>query len=164
MAEFSQDLRFALRQMRKHKAFTIVAILTLALGIGANTAMFSVIYGVLLQPLPYRDPSRLVLVSEKADKFPILSASYQNYKDWRDQSHSFESFGAVRNLSMTLVGGAEPGQLPAQMATASLFDILGVRPALGRSFTAEEDKAGGSPVALISHNLWQRRFNGSAQA
>jgi putative ABC transport system permease protein len=164
MAEFSQDLKFAFRQMRKHRAFSIVAILTLALGIGANTAMFSVIYGVLLQPLPYREPSRLVLISEKADKFPILSASYQNYKDWRDQSHSFESFGAVRNLTMTLIGGAEPEQLPAQMATASLFDILGVRPSLGRSFTAEEDKAGGPPVALIGHNLWQRRFSGSEQA
>ena len=118
---------------------------------------------VLLRPLPYRDPARLVLLSEHTARFPVLSVSYQNYKDWRDQSRSFETVGAVRNTAMTLTGSSEPERLPAQMATTSLFDLLGVQPALGRTFAAEEDRPGAGGVALISYGLWQRRFAGSSQ-
>jgi putative ABC transport system permease protein len=158
-----QDFRYALRWFRKSPGFTTIAILTLALGIGANTAIFSVINAVLLRPLPYRDPARLMLLSERTPRFPILSASYLNFKDWRDQAHTFESVGAVRNLNMTLTGTGEAERLPAQMATSNIFDMLGIRPALGRPFTAQEDAPGGAPVVLISHSLWQRRFGSSPQ-
>jgi putative ABC transport system permease protein len=158
-----QDFRYALRWFRKSPGFTTIAILTLALGIGANTAIFSVINAVLLRPLPYRDPARLVLLSERTPRFPILSASYLNFKDWRDQAHTFESVGAIRNLNMTLTGTGEAERLPAQMATSNIFDMLGIRPALGRPFTAQEDAPGGAPVVLISNSLWQRRFGSSPQ-
>jgi len=131
------------------------------LGIGANSAMFSIINAVLLRPLPYRDPQNLVLLSESWPQFPRLSLSYLNYKDWRDQSHSFESVGAVRNFVVTMTGIEEAERLPAQNVTVSLFDLLGVRPQLGRRFDATEDKPGAQPVVLISHTLWQRRFSSS---
>ncbi len=156
-----QDLRFALRQLRRAPVFTFVAVLTLALGIGANSAIFSVVNAVLLRPLPYRDPDRLVLLSERTPRFPLLSVSYLNYRDWRDQGTSFEAVGAVRNTAVTLTGDGEPERLPAQMATANLFALLGVQPAVGRFFSAEEDRKGAAGVALISYGLWQRRFAGS---
>ena len=97
-----RDLRYAVRVLTSHPGFTIVAVLTLALGIGANTAIFTVVNAVLLQPLPFRDPSRLMLLIERTSQFPTLTTSWQNYVDWRDQSRSFESVGAVRSLTMTL--------------------------------------------------------------
>ncbi|MGH9524453.1 MAG: ABC transporter permease [Terriglobales bacterium] len=161
MASILQEFRFAFRALLKAPGVTIVAVLTLALGIGANTAMFSVVNGVLLRPLPFRDASRIVLVAESTPTFPILSASYQNYVDWRDQSRSFEQFGAVRNTAMTLSGTGDPERLPAQMVTANMFPLLGVQPELGRTFTASEDSAGGGGVVLVSHSLWERRFGAS---
>lgn len=157
-----QDIRYALRRLRKSPAFTAVAVLTLALGIGANSAMFSIVNAVLLRPLPYRDPGRLVLLSEHWPQFPRLSLSYLNYKDWRDQSHSFEAVGAVRNFIVTMTGKGEAERIPSQNVTANLFELLGISPELGRTFTAEEDRAGGPPVALISHSLWQRHFGSSS--
>ncbi len=162
MLTLVQNLRFALRRLKNNPGFTIVAVLTLALGIGANTAMFSIINAVLLRPLPYRDPQRLVLLAEHWPQFPRLSMSYLNYKDWRDQSQSFESVGAVRNNLMTMTGGAEAERLPTQNVTANLFDMLGVKPELGRGFSDAEDKPGAAPVALISHSLWERRFSSSS--
>lgn len=160
MNNFLQDIRFAGRLLLKNPAFTAIAILTLALGIGANTAIFSVVNGVLLRPLPFRDPSRLVLVTEKSD-FPTITTSFENYMDWRDQSHSFESMEATRGTSMTLTGSGEPERLTARMATAGLFPLLGINAMVGRTFLAEEDRAGGTPVTLLSYGLWQRRFAGS---
>ena len=156
-----QDLKYTARMLRKSPGFTAVAIFTLALGIGANTAIFSIINAVLLRPLPYRDPQNLVLLSEHWPQFPTLSLSYLNYKDWRDQSHSFEAVGAVRNTVVTMTGNGEAERIPAQNVTANLFDLLGVQPELGRAIAPEEDTAGGPPVALISHSLWQRRFSSS---
>jgi putative ABC transport system permease protein len=161
MGTLIQDLRFGARMLRKSPGFTIVAVLTLALGIGANTAIFSVVNGVLLRPLPFRDPSRLVLIAEKSS-FPIISTSYENYLDWRDQSHSFESMEATRGSSITLTGAGEPERLNVRMATAGLFSMLGINAQIGRTFLSEEDRAGGTPVALLSYGLWQRRFGGSA--
>ncbi|HKW62315.1 MAG TPA: ABC transporter permease [Candidatus Acidoferrum sp.] len=161
MRTLAQNLRYAFRGLKKNPGFAAVAILTLALGIGANTAMFSIINAVLLRPLPYHDPQNLVLLSESWPQFPRLSLSYLNYKDWRDQSRSFESVGAVRNFVVTMTGIEEAERIPAQNVTASLFDLLGVRPELGRPFDATEDKAGAPPVVLISHSLWQRRFSSS---
>src|ERR1700735_5887978 len=125
MGTLLQDLRYGARMLRKSPGFTIVAVLTLALGIGANTAIFSVVNRVLLRPLPFRDPSRLVLIAEKSS-FPIISTSYENYQDWRDQSHSFESMEATRGGSITLTGAGEPERLNVRMATAGLFSMLGI--------------------------------------
>jgi len=161
MGTLLQDLRFGARMLRKSPGFTIVAVLTLALGIGANTAIFSVVNGVLLRPLPFRDPSRLVLIAEKSS-FPIISTSYENYLDWRDQSHSFEAMEATRGGSITLTGAGEPERVNVRMATAGLFSMLGINAQIGRTFLSEEDRAGGTPVALLSYGLWQRRFGGSA--
>src|SRR5579859_4789847 len=154
------DVRYALRLLLKSPGFTAIAILTLALGIGANTAIFSVVNGVLLRPLPFRDPSRLVLIAERSS-FPLISTSYENYLDWRDQSHSFESMEATRGGTITLTGAGEPERLNVRMTTAPLFSLLGVNPILGRTFLAEEDRAGGAPVAVLSYGLWQRRFGGA---
>lgn len=160
MGTLFQDLRYGARMLRKSPGFTIVAVLTLALGIGANTAIFSVVNGVLLRPLPFRDPSRLVLIAEKSS-FPVISTSYENYLDWRDQSHCFESMEATRSGSATLTGAGEPERLNVRMATAGLFSMLGINAQIGRTFLSEEDRAGGTPVVLLSYGLWQRRFGGS---
>jgi predicted permease len=162
MPGLAQDFKYALRRLRNNPGFTIVAVLTMALGIGANSVMFSVINAVLLRPLPYLDPQRLVLLSEHWPQFPQLSLSYLNYRDWRDQSHSFEAVAAVRNSVMTMTGIPEAERLPAQNVTANLFATLGVKPELGRVFSEAEDKPGGSAVALISHHLYQQHFSSSA--
>src|SRR5436305_11958217 len=114
MFTLAQNFRFALRRLKNSPGFTIVAVLTLALGIGANTAMFSIVTAVLLRPLPYRDPQKLMLLAAHWPQFPRLSVSYFNYKDWRDQSHSFEAVGAVRDNLMPLQGRAEAERLPSQ--------------------------------------------------
>jgi putative ABC transport system permease protein len=164
MNSLFQDLRYALRRLGRTPAFTAIALATLTLGIGANTAIFTVIDAVLLRPLPYRDPGQLVLLNETAPGFPSFSVSYENYEDWRDQSHSFSSVGAVRNTAMTLTGAGEPERLTAQNATANLLDVLGVRVVRGRAFLVEEDRKGAPGVALISYGFWQRRFGGAESA
>ena len=155
------DIRYAGRRLRLTPVFTLMAVLTIALGIGATTAIFTVFNAVLLRPLPFRDPARVLMLTEHLPKFPTMTVSYQNYMDWRDQSTSFEAVGAVRNAPMTLTGRDEPERLVGQMATANLLDLLGVQLALGRPFLPAEDKAGGPPVVLISYGLWQRRFAGA---
>ena len=162
MFTLMQDIRFAFRLLAKSPGFTTIAILTLALGIGANTAIFSVVNGVLLRPLPFHDPSRLVLIAEKSP-FPVVSTSYENFSDWRDQSNSFERMQAVRSGAITLTGAGEPERLNVQMATAGLFSMLGINAQVGRTFLPEEDRAGGAPVVLLSYGLWQRRFGGSTE-
>ena len=157
MATLLQDLRYAFRLLAKSPGFTLIAVLTLALGIGANTAIFTVVNAVLLRPLGFRDPSRVVLVAEKTS-YPTVSTSYENYIDWRDQSHLFESLEATRGATITLTGSGEPERLNARMATAPLFSLLGVNAILGRTFLAEEDHAGGAPVVILSYGLWQRHF------
>jgi putative ABC transport system permease protein len=157
-----QDLRYAFRLLTKSPVFTGIAILTLALGIGANTAIFSVVNAVLLRPLAFRDASRVILVAER-NNYGVISTSYENYQDWRDQSHSFESLEATRGTTITLTGAGEPERLNARMMTAGIFPLLGADARLGRTFRAEEDRAGGSPVVLLSYGLWQRRFGGSSE-
>ena len=162
MQNLLQDLRFAFRLLAKSPGFTAIAILTLALGIGANTAIFSVVNGVLLRPLSFRDPSQLVIVAEKSP-FPTISTSYQNFVDWRDQSRSFESMEGTRSTGLSLTGAGDPELLTARMATAGLFRLLGVEAREGRTFLPEEDKAGSAPVVLLTYGLWQRRFGGSRE-
>ena len=162
MQTLLQDLRYAFRLLAKSPGFTAIAVLTLALGIGANSAIFSVVNGVLLRPLAFRDPARLVIVAEKSP-FPTISTSYQNFVDWHDQSRSFESMEATRGTGLSLTGAGEPELLLARMATAGLFPLLGVEAHIGRTFLPEENRAGGTPVALLSYGLWQRRFGGSRE-
>ena len=121
MTSLFLDVRYALRRLRATPGFTTIAVLTLALGIGANTAIFTVIDAVLLRPLPYRDPAQLVLLSEHTPRFPLLSASYQNFADWRDQAQSFTAMGAVRNLGVTLTGSGEPERLTGSNAECQYF-------------------------------------------
>src|SRR5205085_5070078 len=118
--------------------------------------------GVLLRPESYRDPNRVVLLFEEVKAAGRLSVSYQNYKDFRDQSHSYDNIAAVRGTTMTLTGAGDPERLPGQMATATLFDTLGISPELGRKFTPQEDSDAGANVVMISHALWQRRFGGES--
>jgi putative ABC transport system permease protein len=162
MQTLLQDLRYAFRLLAKSPGFAAIAILTLALGIGANTAIFSVVNGVLLRPLAFRDPSRLVIVAEKSS-FPTISTSYQNFVDWRDQSRSFESMEGTRATGLSLTGAGDPELLTARMATAGLFPLLGVEAREGRTFLPEEDKPGSAPVVLLTYGLWQRRFGGSKE-
>jgi len=153
------DLRTALRALIARPGFAIVAVLTLALGIGANTAVFTVVNGVLLAPLPYVDPARVVVLLESTPKFPVLSVSYQNYVDWRDRSSkSFDSVAAFRPTSLTLTGAGDPERLQAKMITATLLPALGVQPAAGRGFSASDDKPGAAGVVIVSDAFAVRRF------
>ena len=154
----------AVRALFTQPALTLVAIATLALGIGGNAAMFTVVNAVLLRPLPFEKPDEVVAVMERASKIPSLSASWQNYADWRDQNRVFRALAAYRPLAVTLTGGEQPERVPAKMLTASMLPLLGVRPAIGRAFSAGEDKPGAAPVAIISHGLWERRFGGARDA
>jgi putative ABC transport system permease protein len=161
MENLLHDFRYAFRLLAKSPSFSAIAIITLALGIGANTAIFTVVNAVLLRPLPFRDSSGLMIVAEKSN-FPIISTSYQNYVDWRDQSRSFASLEATRGTTITLTGAGEPERLNARMVTAPLLPLLGVDAHVGRTFRADEDRAGGAPVVLLSYGLWQRRFGGAS--
>jgi predicted permease len=156
-----QDLRFALRMLRKNPGFAAIAILTLALGIGANTALFSVVNGVLLNPLPYDYPDRLVAIYARTPDFRFSSISYPNFLDWCRYNHSFSNLASFRMDSFNLTGMGEPERLKANMVSASFFTLLGVKPVLGRVFADQEDQLGGAPVALISEGLWKRKFNSS---
>lgn len=157
LRQFIQDLKYGLRTMRRGPGFTAVAVLTLALGIGANTAIFSVVNAVLLRPLAYRDPARLVTVLHEGWK-PVAPA---NFLDWREQSRSFESIAAAQSWNLTMTGQGQPEQLNVLQTSAEMFHVLGVDAALGRTYTAGEDQPGREHVVVISHGFWQRRFGGS---
>jgi putative ABC transport system permease protein len=160
-----QDVRMALRGLFTRPGFTSVAVLTLALGIGANTAVYTVVHGVLLAPLPYTDPARVVVLNEISPQFPNpISVSWQNYVDWRDRSTTFAQVGAFRTLQTTLTGLGDAERVPARMVTASMLPLLGVELPLGRAFTAADDAPGAAGVVILSFSLWQRRFDGSPDA
>jgi len=160
--DFWQDLRYAARMLVKNPGFTAVAVIALALGIGANTAIFSVVNTVLLRPLPYKDPERLVMVFEDSSKhgFPRDVPTSANYLDWRDQNQVFDSMAAIAGDSFNLTGVGDPERILGYRVSASLFPMLGISPQLGRWFTPDEDQAGANRVAIMSHRLWQRRFAG----
>ncbi len=161
-----QDIRYALRTLWRAKWVSLAAVATLALGIGANTALFSVVDTVLLRSLPFREPDRLVMLARR-DPRTGTSTSYfapTTFFDWRSQNHSFASMSAVEDIRVTLTGRGEPVQLAGQAVSASFLDVLGVRPALGRTFRQEEDFPNRNSVALVSYALWQSRFGGSAAA
>ncbi len=158
-----QDLRFAFRILLKNPGFTAVAVMTMALGIGANTAMFSVVNAVLLRPLPYREPGRLTIVWAKDDRGKPGNVGYATYVDWRSQSKSFEELALYRSWSPVLQSN-EPEQLSGLRVTNNFFRTLGVHPQFGRDFHQEEDIPSASHVVILSHNLWQRRFNSDPSA
>ncbi len=160
MSTLLQDLRYGARMLIKKPGFAFVAIITLALGIGANTAIFSVVNGVLLRPLPYDEPNRLVFLYEHATGFNEMSISYPNFTDWRAQNQVFEKIGVYNRDNYNLTGGGEVERLRAAQMSADAFDVLRVQPALGRVYSSEEDKPGANPVVVLSHGLWQRRFGG----
>jgi predicted permease len=153
-----QDLRYALRLLVKNSGFTAITILTLALGIGANTTLFSVVNGVLINPLPYSDPNRLVALYSRTAEFDRYSISYPNFLDWAHDNHSFSDLAAYRGDNFNLTGTGLPERVSAEMLSASFFPLLGVKPVLGRTFRPEEDQLGTGPVVLISEGLWKRRF------
>src|SRR5204863_8892983 len=136
------------------------AVIALALGIGANTAMFSIVNGVRLRPIPYAKPERLLKLYTSAPQFRDGSVSYPNYLDWQQRSQSFETLGAYRNETFNLTGQGEPERLRGQMASAVMFNALGVNPILGRTFTIDEDRRGAAPVVVLTSTLWKTRFGG----
>ncbi len=158
-----QDLRYAGRVLRKNPGFTAVAVATLAIGIGANTAIFSVAHAVLLRPLPFRDPGSLCLITERMPTIPVVGPSWLNFQDWRDRTRSFD-LAPARNTTMTLTGAGDPERLQAQQASAALFPLLGVQALRGHTFTPEEDRPGAAPAVLLGYGFWQRRFGGAADA
>jgi predicted permease len=162
MATFWQDIRYGLRMLWKNPGFTVIAVLTLALGIGANTALFSVVNGVLLNPLSYPEPHQLVAVYSKTAEFEQSSISYPNFLDWEKNNRTFASLAAFRNDDFNVTGQGEPERLRGYMISADFFPMLGVKPVIGRTFRREEDQAGAGPVALISAGLWKRKFGLSA--
>ena len=160
----AQDVRFGLRMLRKNPAFTAIAVLTLALGIAANTAIFSVVEGVLLAPLPYSQPDRLVAIWESNPHFSHVWISYPNFRDWRRNAHSFQQMAAFTSVGSNLTSPGPPEHIEDELVSAGFFGALGARLALGREFSSQEDYPGGAPVVIISHRLWRNRFAGSPEA
>ncbi len=156
--EMFQDLRFGLRMLLKNPGFSLIAVFTLALGIGANTAIFSLVNGILLRPLPFKDPEQLIFLSERSQQVPVMAVSFPNFIDWHAQSRVFEQMAAFLDQTFTLTGGEEVERLLGRMVTADYFALLGVQPSLGRSFTPEEDKPGGARGVILSDRFWRRRF------
>jgi predicted permease len=163
MRTLLQDVRYGLRMLVKHPGFAAVAVLTLALGIGANTALFSVVNGVLLNPLPFPEPDQLYAVYYTTPNFEHSSVSYANFLDWQKHNHSLSALGAFRAEDLNLTGAGEPERLHGHMISSELFPALGIPPLLGRNFRPEEDQVGAGPVALISDGLWKRKFGQSPE-
>jgi predicted permease len=155
----AQDLRFAIRMLWTNPGFTLVAVLTLAIGIGGNTAIFSIVNGVLLNPLPFPHPQQLVALDESKPNFPQGSISYPNFLDWRKDNRTFQSMALARGYSFSLTGKGEAEQVKASFLSSGFFAALGIRPLMGREFTPAEDKPGAAAVAIISEGLWRRKFD-----
>ena len=156
------DMRFGMRMLRKNLGFTTVAMVTLALGIGGNTAIFSIVNGVLLNPLPFPQPDRLVTLHESKPNFEQGSISYPNFLDWQKDNRTFSSMAISRRSTFSFTGRGEAEQLNAEFVSADFFPLLGVNPILGRTFTQAEEQPGAGPVAMISEGLWRRKFDGAA--
>lgn len=156
-----QDLRFGMRMILKSPGFTAVAVLTLALGIGANTALFSIVNGVLLNPLPYPNPNELVTLDESKPNFDEGSISYPNFRDWQRNNQTFTMMGIARGSSFSLTGLGEPEQVQAEFVSSDLLPLLSVKPLRGRLFAAGEDEIGASPAVMISEGFWKRKFSGA---
>lgn len=155
-----QDLRYGSRVLRRSPGFTVVALLTLALGIGANTAIFSILYGVLLRPLPYKDAANLIVLRETTPRVGSVSVSYLDFLDWRAQNNTFSEMALVNSVGFNLSGINQPENVSGQAVSANFLSMLGIRPLFGRDFNTSEDKAGAAAVVLLSYPLWQSHFGG----
>jgi len=162
MNSLRQDLRGAFRQFLKTPSITAVVIITIALGVGANTALFSVVNGVLLNPLPYPEPEQLVTLHESKPNFETGSISFPNFRDWRSANHTFSSMAISRGYAFSLTGAGEATQVTGEFVTADYFKVLGTNPLLGRTFAPGEDEIGAAPIAVISEGLWRRKFNSAS--
>src|ERR1044071_7121139 len=164
MESIFTDIRFGLRILLKQPGFTIVAVITLALGIGANTAIFSLVNSILLRPLPFREPDRVVRMMQASPKLGLSSwgVSQADFAAYRDQNRSFESVALLSSSGGNLTGEGEPERLPITKVTADFFKVFGVNPMLGRTFVEGEDTLGRNSVCVISYAFWQRRFGGDA--
>ena len=158
-----QDLRFGARMLLKNPGVTLVAVIALTLGIGANTAIFSVVNAVLLRSLPYEDGERLAIVWENRQSGkgnPQNVINLGNFFDWKEQNNVFSDMAAFFDLNRNLTGDGEPEEVAGQIATTNLFSVLGVKPILGRTFAPDEGKPGQPKIVVIGYDLWQRRFGG----
>src|SRR5258707_9164954 len=155
------NFRLALRQLRKNPGFTLVAVLTLALGIGANTAIFSIVNAVLLRPLPYPDADRIMVLNESSGPGQDYSVALPDYFDWQKDNTVFEHLAATHKESRNLSGipGRDPERVSCASVTRNFFNIIGLPPQIGRTFGEVEDKVGARPVVVVSDRLWQRAFN-----
>lgn len=155
------DMKFALRQVLKNPGFSWVIVATLALGIGANVALFSVVNGVLLNPLPFPQPDQLVTLHQSKPNFENGAIPYPNFRDWQKDNQTFATMAIMRGFRFSLTGTGEAERVGARLVSGEFFTVLGVNPALGRNFTPEEDQPGAGPVAIISAGLWKRKFAGA---
>ena len=153
-----QDLRYAFRTLFKNRGFTCVALITLALAIGANTAIFSVVYGALLRPLPYGDPDHLIVLNETHPRIGTISVSYPNFLDWRAQNHVFSGMAVMASVRYNLSGIAQPETISGQAVTSNFLSLIGVHPLFGRDFDPSEDKPGATPAVMLTYPLWQSHF------
>jgi predicted permease len=159
MTGFFQDLRYAMRQFLKTPGVTAVVVITIAIGVGANTALFSVVNGVLLNPLPYPQSDQLIALRESKANFGFGTISYPNFRDWQKDNHTFSALAVSRNYGFSLAGAGEAEQLNGQFVSSDFFTVLGVKPLLGRTFVAGEDEIGAAPIAMITEGLWRRKFS-----
>jgi predicted permease len=157
-----QDIRYAFRMLLKKPGFTVVVVLTLALGIGANAAIFSVVKGVLLSPLPYPNPEQLVTFHQSKPNFDTGAIPYLNFVDLQRENQTFSTMAVSRGAGFTLIGLGDAERVTARMVTADFFTVYGIQPTLGRNFTAEDDRQGADPVTIISERLWARKFNSAS--
>src|SRR5205085_11605187 len=163
MNSLLQDMRYGLRLLVKQPGFTLVAIITLTLGIGANTAIFSVVNAVLLRPLPYRDAGRIAVVQEITKEGKRIQVTPANFVDWRNQNTVFEHLAAILQRTANLAGTDDAERINLVMASANFFDVFGLKPERGRLFIAEDEQAGHPAIVVLSHGLWQRRFGGDPE-
>src|SRR5215472_3600975 len=161
MTKISQDLRYSVRMLLKSPGFAAIVVITLALGIGANTAIFSVVNGVLLNPLSYPHPEQLVGLHQSKANFVNGAISFPNFLDWRKDNRSFSSMAIMRRYGFTLTGTGEAEQVDGLFISSEFFDLLGVKPVLGRGLRPGEDDIGAAPVVVIAAGLWQRKFGSS---
>ncbi|MFY9572574.1 MAG: ABC transporter permease, partial [Blastocatellia bacterium] len=162
METLLQDLRYAIRMLRKKPSFTVIVVLALAIGIGANTAIFSVVNAILLRPLPYKNADRISMIWMDNPKLGVAQDwhSYPNYVDYRDQNQVYEDMAAFNGRSFNLTGTGDPVRVVGAWTTASMFSVLGVEPAIGQTFTEAEEEPGKDLVVVLSNGLWQKRFGG----
>jgi len=151
-----QDVRYGLRVLRKNPGFTAIAVLTLALGIGPNTAMFSIVNAVLLRPLPYPQPDRLMGLQESTPQQPVISVSFPDYEDWRQQQTVFERLALYRHSRVSLTGTGRPEELSGAIVSSDYFPLLGLSAEVGRTFSGDDDKPGAARTVILSDALWRR--------